>query len=299
MPTEPSILTNLLKPIGYLLFFAGAFYLIYGLLPPKKEQDIRKRLEDEEIIIGEGARFVNLFRPFFQLFLPLIEKLPFDAYRQKVEKWAVTAGIEKEVTGDEFIGFQITTAILFAGMAYVLFHNLLYCVIGVLLGLGYPYLWLYEKRKVRQEEILAGMPDVIDMLSLSVEAGLEFNSGIKKVCDIYLKDKAPFVLELYRMSQNMKLGRTREDALRDMAERVDIPQIYAFTSILIQADKMGTSIADTLKSQAVRMRQERFMRAERLGAQATQKLLIPMIIFVFPIIFIIILAPYMIKYFFN
>ena len=299
MPTEPSTLTSLLKPIGYLLFFGGAFYLIYSLLPPKKEQEIRKRLEDEEIIMGEGARFINLFRPIFQLFLPLIVKLPFDNYRRKVEKYAVTAGIEKEVTGDEFIGFQITTSILFVVMAYVLFHNLLYCVIGVLLGLGYPYLWLYEKRKVRQEEILAGMPDVIDMLSLSVEAGLEFNSGIKKVCDIYLKDKAPFVMELYRMSQNMKLGRTREDALRDMAERVDIPQIYAFTSILIQADKMGTSIADTLKSQAVRMRQERFMRAERLGAQATQKLLIPMIIFVFPIIFIIILAPYMIKYFFN
>ncbi len=74
MPTEPSTLTNLLKPIGYLLFFGGAFYLIYSLLPPEKEQKIRKRLEDEDIIIGEGARFVNLFRPIFQLFLPLTEE---------------------------------------------------------------------------------------------------------------------------------------------------------------------------------------------------------------------------------
>ncbi|MDM8555215.1 type II secretion system F family protein [Desulfococcaceae bacterium HSG7] len=299
MLTQLSALTNLLQPIGYLLFFGGAFYLIYSLLPPQKEREIRKRLEDGEIVMGEGAKFIRLFRPIFQLFLPLIAKLPFDNYRNKIEKYAITAGIEKEVTGDEFIGFQITTSILFAGIAFGVFHNVFYCIIGAVLGLGYPYLWLYEKRKVRQEEILGGMPDVIDMLSLSVEAGLEFNSGINKVCDIYLKDKAPFVMELYRMSQNMKLGRTREDALRDMAERVDIPQVYAFTSILIQADKMGTSIAEILKSQAVRMRQERFMRAERLGARATQKLLIPMIIFVFPVIFIIILAPYMIKYIFN
>jgi tight adherence protein C len=282
-----------------LLVFAGVFYFFYTLFPRKAETDIRKRLEDEEIIFGEEARFIHFFRPFFRMLLPLIKKTPSDIYSKKIERFAITAGLEKEFTGEEFIGFQIVLALLFGVMIHVLYQNYFYSILASLFGLAYPYLWLYEKRRARQEELLRNMPDVIDMLALAVEAGLEFSGGIKRVCDIYLKDKAPFVVELYFMGQNINLGRTRSDALRILAERVDIQQVYAFTSILIQADKMGASIADTLKSQTVRMREERFMRAERAGAQASQKLLVPMILFIFPIIFIIIFAPYIIKYLFQ
>ena len=184
-------------------------------------------------------------------------------------------------------------------MIFFLFKNTLFVLIAALFGLGYPYLWLYEKRKKRQSEIVINMPDVVDMLSLSVEAGLDFNAGIKRVCDIYRDERNPFVVELHLMDQNLRLGKSREEALRNMAGRVDIPELYSFVSILIQAEKMGSSIADVLKSQATRMREERFMKAERAGAIASQKLLVPMMLLIFPIIFIIIFAPLVLKFIFK
>jgi len=139
------------------------------------------------------------------------------------------------------------------------------------------------------------MPDVVDMLSLSVEAGLSFNAAVQKVCYIYRHDKDPFVVELYLMDQNIKLGRSREESLKIMADRVDLMELDSFSSILIQANKMGSSIAEVLKSQADRMRSERFLKAEKVGAQASQKLLLPMMLFIFPIIFVVIFGPYIVK----
>lgn len=288
-----------LKGFGYLFFFAGLLGIIYSLIPKERDKRIKAKFGKEEIEIGENAMFVNAFRPFFSIFLPLIKRIPASKYKEKVEKFAITAGMEKDISGDDFIGFQITLSILFAVMTAVIVDGAIFIFLGTVVGGIYPYWWLYEKRKERQEKILSSMPDTIDMLSLSVEAGLEFSSAIKKICDIYLADKDPFVEELYLMNRNMQLGRTREEALKVMAERVDLQQLYSFTSILVQADKMGAKISDTLKSQAVRMRQERFMRAERMGAIASQKLMIPMILFIFPIIFIIIFGPYILKYIFN
>ena len=195
------MLLDLLGVAGFLLFFLGVFFAAYTMFPPKEQQDIRKKLEDEDAVLGEGAQFIKIFRPFFQILMPVITRLPLQGYRAKIEKYAVTAGIEREITGDDFIGFQITTAALFTFMSLVFFKNTLVIIGAGILGIGYPYLWLYDKRKKRQEAIVASMPDVVDMLSLSVEAGLDFNSGINKVCDIYKKNKDPFVAELHLMSK--------------------------------------------------------------------------------------------------
>lgn len=286
--------------VGMWLFFFSIFFLVFSLFPKQEEEDVKKKFEEEEIELGEGAKFVNVFRPVFQLFLPLVKKFPLTDYREKIEKFVITAGMEREVTGYEFLAFQITTAILFSVMSFILSKgNTLFVVIGGVVGLAYPYLWLYEKKKTRQQEIVSSMPNVVDMLSLSVEAGLDFNAGIKKVCDIYKSEKDPFVEELYFMNKNMKLGKTREEALKTMAERVDTQELHSFSSTLVQAEKMGSNISDVLKSQAVRMRQERFMNAEKMGAAASQKLLIPMILFIFPLIFIIIFGPIILQFIYK
>lgn len=251
----------MIKLVGILMFFAAVFILVLNLFPKREEADVKKMLEDD-VVVGESARFVNIFRPFFQVFLPLIAKLPLDDYREKIADFAVTGGLEKEVSPDEFMGFQLSTAVLFAFMGFVLFKSVPLAVLFAVLGLGYPYLWLYEKKKTRQADILSSMPDVVDMLSLSVEAGLDFNSAVMKVCDIHKAEKNAFVEELYLMNKNMKLGKSREDALKTMADRVDMQDMDSFVSILVQAGKMGASISSVLKSQAVRMRQERFMKAE-------------------------------------
>jgi len=291
--------TTLLKVMGFPLFFGAAFYIVYSMLPKKKEQDAKKKLQDEEVNLGEGARFVNLFRPFFEIFIPLIKLLPLSGYRTTVEQYAVTAGMEKEFTGDDFIGFQITTALLFAVMLAILFKSIPISLVGIVAGFAYPYLWIYERKKARQAEILASMPDVVDTLALAVAAGLDFNAASKRVCDMYMRDNDPFVAELYLMNKNIRLGRSREEALLHMGKRVDLQELYAFTTILIQSEKMGSSISEVLKAQAIRMREERFMRAEQAGAVISQKLLLPLIVCIFPIIFIITLGPFILKYIYR
>lgn len=288
-----------MRTIGILLFFMGVFFFFYFLLPKKKAQELKKQLDEEGFQVGEEAKFVFIFKPFYQFFLPLIARLPMPNYKARIKRYAVNAGLERDVTPDDIIGFQLSVALLFALLAFVLFKSIPMIILGTLVGIIYPYLWLYEKKKTRQAAIVSGMPDVVDMLSLSVEAGLDFTSATRRVCEIFKEEREPFVMELYLLNQNLKLGLSREEALRKMAERVDMQELYAFTSILIQAEKMGSSISNVLKSQAVRMRQERFMKAEKAGAMASQKLLVPMIILIFPVLFIIIFAPYILRFIYE
>ncbi|MEZ4549579.1 MAG: type II secretion system F family protein [Desulfobacterales bacterium] len=286
---------SLIAPFGYLLFFCAILFMVYSLAAGARQMAGPQTAGADDFEIPEAALFILMFRPFYRIFTPLIEKLPIPGYKARMKRYATIAGIESQADGNDIIGFQITIMLLFMVMAYIYFHGLFAVLVAGAAGLGYPYLWLYEKKKQRQEAIRLSMPDIIDMLSLSVEAGLSFNAAVQKVCDVYRHDKDPFVVELYLMDQNISLGRSRDEALKIMAERVELAELDSFTSILIQANKMGSSIAETLKAQAERMRAERFLNAERIGAQASQKLLIPMMIFIFPIIFIVIFGPYVVK----
>lgn len=288
---------GIIKLVGLLLFLAGVFYLVYNLIPRRRSGDIIN--DEKDFQVSEESRFVLMFKPFYQILTPLIKKLPIPEYRNRMRRYIITAGLEGQIDDNDMAGFQITFMLLVGFGSLLVFRSYVVISLAFLLGLLAPYLWLYEKKKQRQENIRLSMPDIVDMLSLSVEAGLAFNTSVLKVCDIFREDKDPFVVELYLMDQNIKLGRSREEALKIMAERVDIMELDSFVSTLIQAEKMGSSIASALKSQAERMRSERFMKAEKIGAQASQKLLIPMMIFIFPLIFIIIFGPYLIKFFVN
>jgi tight adherence protein C len=285
--------TGIIKLIAFLMFFSGIFLLIYKILPRTMPGADMKN--DDEFVIADESRFILMFKPFYQVLLPLIRKLPLGNYKSRMKKYIITAGMDEQVDSDDMIGFQISVMVLFIFMGAVLFDGTFVLFVFALIGVGYPYLWLYGKKKERQEKIRLSMPDVVDILSLSVEAGLAFNVAVQKVCEIYRKDTDPFVVELYLMDQNIKFGRSRNEALKIMAERVDLMELDSFTSTLIQAEKMGSSISTVLRYQAERMRSERFMKAERLGAQASQKLLVPMMVFIFPVIFIVIFGPYLIQ----
>jgi tight adherence protein C len=282
---------SLYKSVALLLFFAGTAAFVYAAVPRKTAGGLGTRDAEPS---GQ-ARIVLLFKPFYLILLPLISRLPLRGYRDRIRRMITTAGLDGEVEPDDIIGFQVTTTLLFVFMSSVFFNALVIRILAGILGFFYPYLWLREQKTQRQQAISLSMPDVVDMLSLSVEAGLSFNAAVQKICDIYRGEKDPFVQELYLMDKNIRLGRSSEEALKLMAERVDLMELDSFASTLIQAGKMGSSISPVLRSQAERMRAERFMKAERLGAQASQKLLIPMMIFIFPIIFIIIFGPYIVK----
>ncbi len=292
---EPSFL----KLGGMALFAASVFGLAYVLLPGQREREAKKQLAEPTPGQDQQSGFLGVFKPFIRFLLPLTERFLTAGHTEKLRRQLITAGLDRILTPGEFLAFQLVMLALFAACAGLLWKDGVAAVIAGLLGLAYPIFWLMDKKKTRQREISLSMPDVVDMLSLSVQAGQDFLAAIRRICDLNREHKDPFVQEIGIMYQNIKLGMGTEEALTNLAERVDIQDMYSFTSILIQAQRMGASIAEVLAAQALRMRQQRFMRAERIGAQAAQKLLIPMMLCILPILFIIIFGPYLLKYIYG
>ena len=132
------------------------------------------------------------------------------------------------------------------------------------------------------------------MLALSVEAGLDFVAAVNKV--VRKSRPGPLVHELGLVINEMRLGATRSDAFRNMAFRCDVRELSSFVSILVQADKLGVSIGKVLRAQSDKMRTERFQKAERMGAVASQKLLFPLILCIMPAIFIVFFGPLIVRF---
>ncbi len=243
------------------------------------------------------TKLFKAFAPFTRLLTPVVSRWPMSRYRERLMRWLTSAGLENEVTPNDVVSLQIVLTLLFPLLAKIIFGGPIVIFLATIFGIAFPIIWVLEKRKSRCNAILRSMPNIVDMLALSVEAGLDFNSSAQRIVSRSRgeKDPDPMIDELNYYLHSTKLGMSRQESLEQLAKRIDTGEVYSFSSVLIQADKMGASITDTLKQQAQRLRDERFMRAERHGAVAAQKLLIPMMIFIFPLLFIIVLAPFLLK----
>lgn len=282
--------------IGLLLFLVAIILICIQFAPNPKLQDAGRRAGfDFERQWTAETRLFKVFTPLMRIFTPFVSRLPMSKYKERLMRWLTSAGLEVEVTPNDVISLQIVTAFLFPLLAKIILGSTVSIVLGALLGIAFPVIWILQKRKERCDAILRSMPNIVDMLALSVEAGLDFNSSALRIVDRSKGDKDPMIDELNYYLHSTKLGMSRQESLEQLAQRVDSGEVYSFCSVLIQADKMGASITDTLKQQALRLRDERFMRAERQGAVAAQALLIPMMIFIFPLLFIIVLAPFILK----
>ena len=162
-------------------------------------------------------------------------------------------------------------------------------ILFLLLGALYPFVWLRDKVRARHHAITRALPYDLDLLTLSVEAGLDFAAALGKVVE--KGRKGPLADELSITLKELKLGKTREEALRNLAVRVDLPTLTSFVQALLQADKMGTPLGKILRILSTQMRVDRTQRAEKLANEAPVKLLFPLIFFIFPTVFLIIFAP--------
>lgn len=165
---------------------------------------------------------------------------------------------------------------------------LLVVVIGLLFAILLPKTYLTSKVKAREAMIRRSLPDVIDLLSVSITAGLSFDASVKKVTE---KMSGPFISELKNMHNELQMGRPKREALRRLGECSDIPELKTFVSAVIQADQMGIPIKNILNVQSKQLRLNRRMNAQEQAQKAPIKMLFPMIMFIFPVIFIIILGP--------
>lgn len=214
-------------------------------------------------------------------------------YLDKLTNTLMVGGDPSELKAGEFIGLQELSLAAFAFFAFLLVFGveLRWIWVTPLLVIGWylPRIWLHDQVTKRHHAIIRALPYNLDLLTLSVEAGLDFAQAVGKVVE--KGRQGPLADELRLVLRTIKLGKTREDALRTMSERVQLTSLTSFVNALIQADRMGTSLGKILRIQSTQLRIERTNRAEKLANEAPVKLLFPLIFFIFPTVFMVLFGP--------
>jgi tight adherence protein C len=284
---------------------AGSIVLLFvGIAAPRASDQVLDRLTEyggRTLTLEE----LELSQPFSERIVkPLIQGIA-----QFIGRFAPQRNIENirrklELAGKpygwgptEFLGVRGLAGILLATLTFLLLtlsgqylpkRFLATLVAG---GLGFyvlPTLWLSSQISRRQTEIVKALPDALDLLTISVEAGLGFDAAMSKVAEKWDNELS---LAFNRVIQEIQMGKLRREALRDMADRMDVPDVSSFVAAIIQADQLGVSIAKVLRIQSEQMRIRRRQRAEEKAHQAPVKMLFPMVFLIFPAILIVLLGP--------
>lgn len=204
-----------------------------------------------------------------------------------------TAGQDFVLSPEQLYGLRVTSAAVAALFFWVLlelldkhgfFLYLFIVLFGGTIGWLYPTLWLSERRNKRRRLVVKDLPVYLDFITMAVEAGLNITGGIEQATQ--KGPPGPMAQEFTRLLRDVRSGLPRAEALKRMAERMDMSQISSFTGTLIQADRVGASLGATLRAQAMQRREERFLRAEKLALEAPVKMMLPLVLFFFPLIFL-------------
>jgi tight adherence protein C len=196
-----------------------------------------------------------------------------------------------------FVCFWLVSAVSFmVVMVFFAFHaNRMLFVQGfalvlcaLFLGAALPVVWLDSLIAKRRKAILRQLPEVLDLLCVSVQAGLSFDGALTRVTD---RMRGPLIDEFSKMLQDSRMGMTRRLALTSMADRCQVPEVHLFTAAIVQSDRLGVSISRTLVIQAENMRERRRQSVKEQALKAPVKLLFPLAVFIFPALFVVILLP--------
>ena len=293
MPTEVLI----------AVFAAVAVLLItYGLSASGSKDAVQQRLE-QLIVQPKSLEEMELQAPLFERTLrPLVQRIARVASRgdqggliARTDLKLERAGYPGGLRGADWIGVKLLFTFLFGGGLAVLLLGtgqvqlaLLGAVGGAALGYMLPEFWLGSRGRKRSFEMVLQLPDALDLLTISVEAGLGFDAALAKVVE---KMEGPLVMEFRQALAEIRMGRSRKDALRDVVARADAQPISNFIGAIVQAEQLGVPIAKVLQIQSQQLRVERRQRAEEAAAKAPVKMLFPMVGCIFPTIFIVILGP--------
>ncbi|MGQ9926283.1 MAG: type II secretion system F family protein [Chloroflexaceae bacterium] len=218
--------------------------------------------------------------------------------RQSAERLRLNlqmAGNPGGITPVMFVGLRVALALVLGGAISLLTFQtmeftqaLLYSGVGFALGYMLPVIWLGRQIAARKKAIIKSLPDALDLLCISVEAGLAFDLALQRVADKWDDELSR---EFRRVLKDTRLGRSRREALKDMADRTGVDDVRTFVASVIQAEQLGVSMSKILRIQSDQMRVRRRQRAEELAQQAPIKMLFPMVFLIFPALFVVILGP--------
>jgi len=223
----------------------------------------------------------------------------------KLVERLVYAGIRRKGAAEVFLGVKMALALaLPAAIASIILWRmhaagkgleigtlLMYCPIGLVLGLMLPNIWLGRKVKQRQERIKFGLPNALDLLVVCIESGLALDAALLRI-GRELRESVPELSEeLALLNLEMAAGKPREECLRNLGLRTGVEEVKSLTARIIQSSKFGTNLARSLRIHAESLREKRRQEAEERAAKTSVKLLFPLVFFIFPALFVVILGP--------
>jgi len=239
-----------------------------------------------------------------RIFVPILRKISEFLTRYTPQKTLESttrmlelAGNPRNMRAAEFMAIRIGFTIFMGALIFLMMtrissapinKRLLYTVGACVLGWVLPWMYLKSKADRRKDAVIKKLPDALDLMTICVDAGLVFNAAMQKVDE---KWDDPLANEFGRVIHEMQLGKSRRQALRDMADRTDVPDVTSFIAAIIQADQLGVGIGKVLRIQSEQMRVRRRQRAEEKAQQAPIKMMFPMVFLIFPSIFLVLLGP--------
>jgi tight adherence protein C len=275
---------------GLCIFF---FVLTVYYLKSMVQEDDRAYMDPLPFGLRIIWPFIQIISYFFCSLLPY-------EWMERIEKRLQHTGVSYLLTAEQFVALRIIST--FSGFIFGLILNValkesgqpVYVLITALLGFFLPDIWLNDTRKRRELAVIRAMPVYLDFITMAVEAGLNLQGALSQAME--KAPPSPLRNEFGIVLRDLRSGLPRAEALRRMADRLDIKEVTSFVSSMIQAEKMGSSMAAVLRVQAEQRRNERFQRAEKLAMEAPIKLVGPLIIFIFPVTFIVLGFPIAMKF---
>jgi tight adherence protein C len=293
----------------------GVLLLVVGLTSGSSIDPVQARLTQLGSVQARNLEELELQLPFTERTLrPMVARLSRMGGRlgsasstDVAEKRLAMAGNPGDLRVSDWMGVKLMVALAVGGImllfglvmiqgslidAGAITERLMFVMVGFGIGFLLPEFWLGSKIKARQKVILKMIPDTLDLLTISVRAGLGFDAALAKVVE---KMPGPLTDEFRRALAEVRVGKARRDALRDMVPRTNVAPLSAFIGAIIQAEQLGVSISKVLQVQSDQLRIERRQRAEEQAAKAPIKMLFPLVGCIFPSLFIVILGPAMIS----
>jgi tight adherence protein C len=286
-----SLFIALLIGIAFVLFAAA---VIYNAMRLKNEVP-----DEDREFLDPLPRALRLIWPIVRLAdYYLCRHIPRAMLAWPAESLRLS-GLLYLMTATQFIALCIVSLLAFAAFAAALLSSaglFSWMLLLPVAALGYllPRMWLKEALKKRQKLIVRALPTYLDFLTMAVEAGLNMAGAISQA--VAKGPSGPLKNEFSFVLRDLRSGLTRADALRRMEERVRIAQVSSFVSAVVQAERMGASLGPTFRAQAEQRRVERFQIAEKLAMEAPVKLIFPLVIFIFPVTFVVLMFPIAMKF---
>lgn len=306
---SPELFISILAFISIGLFSLG-IYLYLGYRAERREMVRRIRQIGEETKPEGEIRVLHTLKSQWGR---VIESLGHILKPKKEEELSVLrmtflkAGIRSEKATVIFFGVKALLAIFFVAGFFILkfylfktmkpIHFMFFSILSVIIGFYLPNLWLRIRTSARKEKIQEGLPDALDLMVVCVEAGTGLDAAINRVGEEMKLTNKPLSEEFRFLTLELRAGKQRSDAMRNLAQRTDLEDVSSLATLLIQTERFGTSIAQALRVHADSMRTKRFQRAEEIAQKMPVKLVFPLILFIFPAIMVVVVGPAIITIF--